>query len=142
MTIRLWDEAGARNISDADTVRLLQLLRSHIGKHQAIGMAALYEQWSGETLPRDNSGKPDADVPTLSRVMRRLIDDLRDIYGVPVMSSTKHGYWIIATDAELDQVVSEFRARGLKSLATAARLKKISLADELKQAEMDLRTKA
>lgn len=140
MTIRPWDEAAAKSIPDADTRRLLQLLRAHIGKDQAIGMAALYEQWSGETLPRDAAGKVDADVPTISRRMRYLIDDLRDIYGVPVMSSAKHGYWIIATEAELDEVVHEFRARGLKSLATAARLKKISLADELQQIEMSLRT--
>lgn len=139
MTIRLWDESAARNISDADTQRLLHLLRAHVGKDQAIGMAALYEAWSGETLQRDGHGKPDADVPTLSRTMRKLIDDLRDIYNVPVMSSAKHGYWIIATEAELDEVVHEFRSRGLKSLTTAARLKKISLADELQQIEMTLR---
>lgn len=140
MTVRLWDETVMQRIADAGTRRLLHLLRFHVGRDRAISMAELYEQWSGEMLPRDAAGKPDADVPTLSRVMRRVIDDLRDVYGVPVMSSSKHGYWIIATEAELDEVVHEFRARGLKSLATAARLKKISLAEELQQIEMTLRT--
>jgi hypothetical protein len=138
MTIRLWDETRARNIADGETRRLLQLLRGHVGRDQAICMASLYEQWSGETLPRDAAGKPDADVPTLSRHMRKLIDDLRDVYGVPVMSSARHGYWIVASEAELDEVVHEFRTRGLKSLTTAARLKKISLADELTQLKMEL----
>ena len=71
--------------------------------------------------------------------MRQLIDDLRDIHGVAVMSSASHGYWIVANDAELAEVVHEFRARGLKSLTTAARLKKISLVDEVRQIDLDLR---
>ena len=119
--------------------RLDALLRQHFGKDMAIGMADLYEQWSGEKLPRDARGKPDCDVPTRSRHMRQLIDELRDVFGVPVMSSSHHGYWIVASESELEEVVSEFRARGLKSLTTAARLKKISLADELRQIELNLR---
>ena len=123
-----------------ETRKLHQLLLQHSGKDAAISMADLYEQWSGDKLPRDARNKPDADVPTLSRHMRQLIDDLRDIFNVPVMSSARHGYWIVATESELEKVCHEFRARGLKSLTTAARLKKISLADELRQIEMDLRS--
>ena len=120
--------------------RLYWLLQQgHLGKVNAISMADLYERWSGQRLPRDARGKTAVDVPTLSRHMRALIDDLRDIHGVPVMSSARHGYWIVASDAELEEVVHEFRARGLKSLTTAARLKKISLADEVQQIEMELR---
>lgn len=132
----------------SETARLYFLLQEHHGKAKAIGLPELYEQWSGCTLkrkppePNDSPGaigKPDANVPTLSRHMRQLIDDLRDIHGVPVMSSARHGYWIVANDAELEEVVHEFRARGMKSLSTAARLKKISLAEEVKQIEMKLR---
>lgn len=119
--------------------RLHFLLQEHVGKHNAISMAELYETWVGQRLPRDAAGKIVADVPTLSRHMRALIDDLRDVHGVPVMSSARHGYWIVASDAELEEVVHEFRARGMKSLSTAARLKKISLAEEVKQIEMELR---
>ncbi len=36
-------------------------------------------------------------------------------------------------------MVNEFRSRGLKSLRTAARLKNITLADEVSQLAMDLR---
>lgn len=122
----------------AELKRLHFVLQEHTGKHNAISMADLYEAWVGQRLPRDARGKIAADVPTLSRHMRQLIDDLRDIHGVPVMSSARHGYWIVANDAELEEVVHEFRARGMKSLSTAARLKKISLAEELRQAELDL----
>lgn len=139
MTIALWDESqmDCRQMP-AETWRLLQLLARHRGQLHAIGMLDLYESWSGETLPRDARGHAVGDVPSLSRSMRKLIDDLRGIWNVPIMSSSHVGYWIVADEAELNDVVSEFRARGLKSLATAARLKRISLADELKQLEMEL----
>lgn len=130
---------NALPIPDVETHELLQILRAHVGKSNAISMADLYEQWSGVKVPRDAQGRPTIDVPTWSRHMRMLIDDLRDIYGVPVMSSSHDGYWIIGDESELAAVVQQFRARGLKSLATAARLKRISLPDELSQIEMELR---
>ena len=123
----------------ADHYRLHFLLQGHVGKQNAISMADLYELWSNEKLPRDANGKPDADVPALSRHMRKLIDDLRDIWGIAVMSSSHAGYWICANEKEVADVCQEFRARGLKSLTTAARLKKISLVDEVRQIEIDLR---
>lgn len=137
----LWDDSEIpdRQRMPAETFDLLQSLRAHVGKDRAISMADLYEKWSGVKVPRDGTGRPTIDVPSWSRHMRKLIDDLRDIWGAPIMSSSHVGYWIIGDDAELAEVVSEFRARGLKSLATAARLKKISLADEVQQIEMELR---
>jgi hypothetical protein len=119
--------------------RLYRHLRLHVGRINAVSMAKLYEHFSGERLPRDAKGKPDADVPALSRHMRKLIDDLRDIWGIAVMSSSHAGYWICADKKEVADVCREFRARGLKSLTTAARLKNISLADEVRQIEIDLR---
>lgn len=118
---------------------LLSILRLHPGKNNAISMAHLYEAWSGETIPRDAvTHKPTVDVPTLSRGMRKLIDDLRDIWRIPVMSSASHGYWIITDQRELGDVVHEFRSRGLKSLQTAARLQQTSLIDTVQQLAMDL----
>lgn len=122
----------------AEHLRLYRILQDRVGKEFAISMADLYERFSGEKLPRDAKGKPDADVPALSRHMRKLIDDLRDIWGIAVMSSSHAGYWICADEKEVAAVCEEFRARGLKSLATAARLKKITLADEVRQIEIDL----
>lgn len=123
----------------SETHALFVILQRHVGRDNAISMAHLYEAWSGVRIPRDSTGRPTIDVATWSREMRKLIDDLRDIWGVPVMSSSHRGYWIVASREELEEVYREFRARGLKSLATAARLKNISLADEVKQLEMELR---
>ena len=144
MTLRAWDDAEIPDIRrmPAPTYDLLQILRRHVGRARSISMLALYEEWSGERLARDAIGQCTEDVASKSRAMRYVVDDLREVYGVPVMSATPHGYWIIGDDAELDQVVRQFRARGLKSLATAARLKSISLADEVRQIEIELRRNA
>lgn len=121
------------------TLRLLEILRHHPGKLKAIGSLDLYEQWSGEKVPRDpETNKPAVDVQTLTRAMRNIIDDLRNLYRIPVMSSTAHGYWIITNQEELSDVVHEFQSRGLKSLQTAARLKQTSLVDSIQQLAMDL----
>ncbi len=127
--------------------RLYTLLQERIGKKKAIRLSPLYEAWSGEKFKRDKRGKVIGlerddkiyDVPTITRPMRYLIDDLRDIYGVPIMSSTRAGYWIVADEKELEKVYREHRRRGLKSLATAARMRSNSLADEMHQIEMELR---
>lgn len=124
----------------SETARLFDILRAHTGRHNAIAMLDLYETWSGAHLPRDAHGKPEADVPTLSRHMRKLIDDLRDLHGVAVLSSSQHGYWLAGTAEELLRVCAEFRARGIKSLETAARLKRISVLDEIAQLELQLRS--
>lgn len=118
---------------------LLGILRLHPGRGNAISMRKLYEAWSGEQIPIDPvTGKPTVDVPTRTRAMRKLIDDLRDIWRIPVMSSTSHGYWIITDPSELADVVHEFQSRGLKSLQTAARLKQTSLIDAVQQLAMEL----
>jgi len=122
-----------------EVLQLLEILRRHPGKHKAIGSLDLYEQWSGEKVPRDPAThKPAVDVQTLTRAMRNIIDDLRNVYRIPVMSSTAHGYWIITSQDELNDVVHEFQSRGLKSLQTAARLKQTSLVDAVQQLAMDL----
>lgn len=118
---------------------LLAVLRRHPGRKNAISMAKLWEEWSGNTLRRDERHAIIDDVPTITRHMRDLIDVLRDLYGIPVMSSSNYGYWIVADSDELRGVITEFRSRGLKSLATAARLQKISLVDAVQQLGLDLR---
>jgi len=119
-----------------ETARLFKILRWHKGKAAAISMADLYANWSN----RSNTWLRDPrNIATLSRHMRKLIDDLRDIYSVPVMSSSKAGYWIAADDAEVKEVCREFRARGLKSLTTSARLARISVTQEVEQLALDLR---
>ncbi len=117
---------------------LLNILRKHAGRKNAISMAELYEQYTGTKVPRNSKGKPLVDVPTLSRSMRHMIDTLRDVWGIPIMSSSSAGYWIVTDPAELGAVHHEFMSRGLKSLQTAARLKQISLVDAVQQLALDL----
>lgn len=121
---------------------LLNILRKHAGKSHAISMADLYERYTGKRIPRDSRRKPLVDVPTLSREMRKMIDDLRDVWGIPIMSSSSAGYWIVTDPAELGKVHHEFMSRGLKSLQTAARLKQISLVDAVQQLAFDLQNNA
>ena len=119
---------------------LLAVLRQHPGRQHAIRMPDLWEAWTGKTLRRDaDTYAIVEDVPTVTRHMRDLIDVLRDVYGIPVMSSSHYGYWMVADGDELAGVITEFRSRGLKSLSTAARLQKISLVDAVQQLGLDLR---
>lgn len=117
---------------------LLAILRKHPGKLKAIHLAPLYEEWSGNELLRSAEGKILDDVPTLSRKMREMINVLIDVHGIPVMSSSSLGYWIIADESEMQEVYHEFAARGLFSLQKAARLTKISLVDAVHQLALDL----
>jgi len=124
------------------TARLLGVLRQHNGRQNAISMLDLYEQWSGDRLDRDDQGKPIKNVATLSRGMRACIDDLRDLWGIPVMSSSGSGYWIVASEKELAEVRHEFLSRGLKSLQTAARLAQNTLIDEVEQLSLQLQNES
>ena len=121
-----------------DLRRLLNILRKHPGKHKAIHMWDLYEQWSGDVLRRDENGKIIDDVPTLSRKMRDLINVLIAVHGIPVMSSSSRGYWIIAEESEIKEVYQELVSRGLFSLQKAANLSKCSLVDAVQQLALDL----
>jgi SOS-response transcriptional repressor LexA len=129
-----------------ETARLFEILQRHKGRANAISMRILYTTWNeapvgivfGSIVYGSTSVARDQ-IATLSRHMRRLIDDLRDIYSVPVMSSAQAGYWIAADEAEVKEVCREFRARGLKSLTTSARLARISLSQEVEQLALDLR---
>lgn len=118
--------------------KLLDILRRHPGRAKAIRMIDLYEEWSGREVERNDEGRPIEDVATLSRHMRSLIDELREVHQIPVMSGSAYGYWIVTDQRELDDVHHEFTSRGLKSLQTAARLRRISLVDAVQQLALEL----
>ncbi|MDY6979184.1 MAG: hypothetical protein SV201_04845 [Pseudomonadota bacterium] len=118
--------------------RLLNILQQHSGKEKAISMLDLYEQYTGNRVDRDQDGKPTQNVPTLSRSMRHLIDELIEVHAIPVMSSSRGGYWLVTDEQELAEVTHQFMSRGISSLQKAARLKKISLAEALRQMALDL----
>ncbi|HFE44884.1 MAG TPA: hypothetical protein ENJ18_05220 [Nannocystis exedens] len=118
--------------------RLLAILREHPGRDKAISLIELYEKFSGRKLERNDKGRIIEDVPTESRYMRRLINELIEVHSIPVMSSSGAGYWIITDKAELEGVVHEFTSRGISSLAKVARLKECSLVDAVQQLALEL----
>lgn len=122
-----------------ELLRLLNILRRHPGKNKAISMLALYEEYTGRKVKRDDNDKLIENVATLSRRMRYLIDELIDVHSIPVMSSSSGGYWIVTDKGELNMVRHELMSRGIRSLQKAARLSKISLVDTVSQLVLDLR---
>lgn len=131
-------DASEESILLPELQRLLKILRAHPGRQNAISMLDLYEQFSGQTLRRDKDGRVTEDVATLSRHMRYLIDDLINVHQIPIMSSSRGGYWIVTTEEELHEVRHEFISRGITSLQKSARLAKISLVDAVNQLALDL----
>lgn len=120
--------------------RLHSILIKHIGRSRKISMLELYEEFEGVTLERHpRTHRPVENVATLSRPIRKMIDDLRDLYGVPVVGDTgAGGYYLINSRKELEDVVHQYKTRGIKSLQTAARISKNSLIDLVNQLALDL----
>ncbi|NOY61768.1 MAG: hypothetical protein GXP10_01220 [Gammaproteobacteria bacterium] len=123
-----------------DEKRLLDILREHPGQGKAIRLIDLYEQWAAVSVPRNHDGSPAVNVPTVTRAMRYIIGDLIEIYAIPIMSSTAHGYWILANEWELTQARKELMKRGIFSLQKAARLGEISLIEQAEQMVLDLKS--
>ena len=74
-----------------------EILTQHVGKENAIH--------AGEIA--DMVGVPDDD--THVRAREYITELLKD--GVPIASSTAHGYWIIANQEELDNYVGSLERR-------------------------------
>ncbi len=123
----------------AEIKKLYLIMLLHTGKPRAISMLDLYELFNGVTLERHHkTKKPVQNVATLSRSLRFLIDDLRDVYGLPVVGDSSCGYYIISNQDELIKVLHQYKSRGIKSLQTAARISKISLVDTVAQLALEL----
>ena len=111
--------------------RLLAELTSHIGEHQAIGMAALYEAVFE---------RPWQDKINDTRALRKVVTDLR-AEGVPICSSAAQeggGYYLAAAGSELANYLRRSEIRALKILKRNARIKKISLPDYLGQMRLNM----
>ena len=111
--------------------RLRGALMDHVGRSNAIGMGELFELVFGQPYEhRINSTKQ----------LRRLITKLRR-QGVRICSVSATGgggYWLAAAGSELEDYTGRLKKQGLKKLAQAARLEKISLPDLLGQIRMNL----
>jgi len=102
-----------------------------VGRSNAIGMGELFELVFGQPYEhRINS----------TRELRTLITNLRH-RGKRICSVTATGgagYFIAAAGSELEDYTGRLKKQGLKKLAQAARLEKISLPDLLGQSRMNL----
>lgn len=93
----------------------LTVLSRHIGKGNGIGVRRLA-----------------TDLNVDERQARKLVSDLRES-GHAVCGTPKHGYYIAATAAELDETCIFLRDRAMHSLWLESRLRKIPLPDLLGQ---------
>jgi len=111
--------------------RLLAVLFSHVGKHNAIGMAELYEAVFGETWNHRIND---------TRILRYLITQMRRD-GIPICSvatKTGGGYYQAAAGSELKNYLERNKARALKILSRNAAIEKISLPDYLGQMRLNM----
>lgn len=74
------------------------------------------------------------------RTVRDIIKCLIEKHGKPIASSTGSpaGYWEITDPAERQEVYEAWRRRGISILARAARLKGITLEEELVAVQLEL----
>ena len=111
--------------------RLMAEMVQHIGGHNAIGMAALYE------LVYDRQWK---NMVNDTRKIRELVTNVRN-EGVPICSSKKRnaaGYYLAAAGSELTDYTRRAEMSALRILARNARIKKISLPEYMGQLRLEL----
>ena len=112
--------------------RLLTVMTRHVGSSRAIGMGELYSLVFGkEWRNRQND----------TRALRTLITDARR-EGIPICSrccgSGKYGYFLAAAGSEMEDYLERLIKQGIKKLAQAARLQKISLPELLGQMALEV----
>jgi hypothetical protein len=107
--------------------RLLAVLTRHVGKQNAVSMVALHEAVFGQRV---------GDKINDSRALRELVDELQ-FEGSPVCSCQK-GYFLAAAGSELDTFLGNLDRAGLRKLAKAAKIRKITLPEYLGQMRLRL----
>jgi hypothetical protein len=111
--------------------KLLSEITSHIGAHNAVGMAALYEAVFD---------RPWAHRINDTRALRRLITAMRR-EGVPICScSDQHGggYYLAAAGSELADYLRRGERRALGILGRNSKIKRISLPNYLGQLKLGM----
>jgi len=111
--------------------RLLAVMMNHIGAHNAIGMAELFQEvWGGIWENRIND----------TRALRQLVTELR-FEGVAICSvsyKSGGGYYLAAAGSELVQYLRRTEIRALKILMRNAKIKKVSLPNYLGQIKLNM----
>jgi len=100
----------------ADSV--LEALSRHIGRANGARAAELVREVTGALAPD----------PVAERRLRQVITELR-LRGEHVCATPRDGYFMAATDRELDETCEFLHDRALAGLAQIARMKRISLPD-------------
>lgn len=114
--------------------RLYNKLSTHIGKHNAISMTALFEEVFN--LPWENRVND-------TRPIRRLVKILQ-YRGVPICSTTQRdggGYYLPAAGSETVDFLRKKERHALTELKTIAAIKKTSLPNYLGQLKIEMETK-
>jgi len=111
---------------------ILAELTHHIGIEKAIGMGELYEIVFKEGWHHRIND---------TRSLRRIITELR-WDGVPICSVPLRdggGYYLASVGSELADFLEKKKKRGLKELAQAAKIQRVSLSEMLGQMALNLR---
>ena len=112
-------------------MKLLSEMTNHIGEHNAVGMAELFEMVFGGTWEHRIND---------TRRLRKVVTELR-AEGVPICSvSTKDGggYYLAAAGSELTNYLRRSERRALQILQRNARIKRVSLPNYLGQIKLNM----
>jgi len=114
--------------------RALEVLARHVGKYNAITMAEL--TGAVQRCQVTPSRRYDE-----SRIVRSVVEQLRR-EGHPIChhNGKGGGYFLAATEAELDETARWFRQRAMSAFRQEASLKRISLTALVEQLHLDLAT--
>jgi hypothetical protein len=110
---------GVAPVVTAD--RLLQVLAWHVGAENGVPMDGLVDLCHGQAVP-------ESERAAAARFIRGLVEQLREA-GHHVCAHPKHGYFIAATDAELNETCDFLYSRAMSSLQKIAAMKRVSLPD-------------
>ena len=118
-------------VSATDTAKLMTVLSRHLGREKAIGADALYAEVYGEEAADKISG---------CRRLRYLVTALRHD-GTPIASvpARDGGGYYLPVGSELQEYIKGLQTAGIRKLAIAAKLTKLSLPAYLGQIEINLR---
>lgn len=107
---------GANTMFTADD--LLTVMQNHIGADNGIAANKLAEKLSGRLLHNEH----------YKRRVRKVVAHLRS-QGHHICATPKHGYFIAANEAELNETCEFLHDRAMSSLSQISAMKRVALPD-------------
>ena len=104
-----------------------QLMHKHRGRSKGATVRQLAEALTGQ-----------ASNPAVERHIRHLVVDMRK-KGIPICACPSQGYYMAATDEELEDTLRNLHDRAMTSLQQLAALKKMALPELMGQMGLDTR---